>query len=231
MAHGTDERVVKLAPSLLTADFGHLADEIRAAEAGGADYIHLDVMDGRFVPNITFGPLLVRAVRDLTALPLDVHLMIEEPERYVDAFAAAGANILTVQLEACRHVHRTLQQIVAAGMKPGLALNPGTPVEAAREVLSFVDLVLIMSVNPGFGGQRFIETTTSKLRRTRRLLAEFAPWASLEVDGGVDVHNILDVVYAGADVIVVGTAVFNRSAPPAQNLAALRARLQEIDEL
>lgn len=230
MAHGTDERVVKLAPSLLTADFGHLADEIRAAETGGADIIHLDVMDGRFVPNITFGPLLVEAVRGLTALPLDVHLMIEEPERYVDAFAAAGASILTVQLEACRHVHRTLQQIVDAGMKPGLALNPGTPLEAAREVLPFVDLVLIMSVNPGFGGQRFIETTTSKLRRMRRLLEEFAPWASLEVDGGIDVHNILDVVYAGADVIVVGTAVFNRHAPPAENLAALRARLKEIDE-
>ena len=220
---------MKLAPSVLTADFGHLADEIRAAEAGGADYIHLDVMDGRFVPNISFGPLIVQAVRGLTALPLDVHLMIEEPERYVDAFAAAGANILTVQLEACRHVHRTLQQIVDAGMKPGLALNPGTPVEAAREILPFVDMVLVMSVNPGFGGQRFIETTTSKLRRMRRLLEEFAPWASLEVDGGIDVHNILDVVDAGANVIVVGSAVFNRNAPPQANLAALRARLTEAD--
>lgn len=225
-----DERVVKLAPSVLTADFGHLADEIRAAEAGGADYIHLDVMDGRFVPNITFGPLIVRAVRGLTALPLDVHLMIEEPERYVDDFAAAGATILTVQLEACRHVHRTLQQIVDAGLTPGVALNPGTPVEAAREILPFVDQVLVMSVNPGFEGQHFIETTTSKLRRMRRLLVEFAPWASLEVGGGIDVHNILDVVDAGADVIVVDTAVFNRNASPAENLAALRTRLREADQ-
>jgi ribulose-phosphate 3-epimerase len=214
---------LKLAPSILTADFGHLAEQIRAAETGGADYIHLDVMDGRFVPNITFGPLVVRAVRALTTLPLDVHLMIEDADPYLRDFIDAGANILTVHVEACRHLHRTVQQITQLGCKAGVSLNPATSVDAVREILPFVDLVLVMSVNPGFGSQRFIETSTAKLRRMRRLMDELAPLADLEVDGGVDVHNIADVVQSGANVIVAGSAVFNSRAPAGENLARLRA--------
>ena len=213
---------VKLAPSILTADFGRLADQIQAAEAAGADYIHLDVMDGRFVPNISFGPLIVRAVRNFTTLPLDVHLMIEEPERYIGAFAAAGADLLTVHVESCPHLHRTVQQINDAGCRAGVALNPATGVESAREILPFVDMILVMSVNPGFGAQRFIETTTSKLRRMRRLINDLNPTADLEVDGGVGPHNIADVVRNGANVIVVGSAVFNDQASIDDNIAALR---------
>ncbi len=214
---------LKLAPSILTADFGHLAEQIHAAESGGADYIHLDVMDGRFVPNITFGPMVVRAVRALTTLPLDVHLMIEDADPYLRDFIDAGADILTVHVEACRHLHRTVQMITQLGRKAGVSLNPGTSVEAVREILPFVDLVLVMSVNPGFGSQRFIETSTAKLRRMRRLMDELAPLADLEVDGGVDVHNIADVVQSGANVIVAGSAVFNSRAPIGENLARLRA--------
>ncbi|HXF62628.1 MAG TPA: ribulose-phosphate 3-epimerase [Caldilineaceae bacterium] len=215
-------RPTKLAPSILTADFGHLADEIRAAENGGADYIHLDVMDGRFVPNITFGPALVQAVRNVTRLPLDVHLMIEDPDRYLADFAEAGATILTVQAEATVHLHRTVQRITELGCRAGVAINPATPIEALREILPFVDMVLIMSVNPGFGGQRFIETSTNKLRRVRRMQEELNPLCDLEVDGGIDVHNIADVVRSGANVIVVGSAVFNSRAPIAENITALR---------
>jgi ribulose-phosphate 3-epimerase len=218
-----EPRPLKLAPSILTADFGHLADQIQAAEAGGADYIHLDVMDGRFVPNITFGPMVVRAVRALTSLPLDVHLMIEDADLYLRDFIDAGANILTVHVEACRHLHRTVQMITQLGCKAGVSLNPATSVEAVHEILPCVDLVLIMSVNPGFGAQRFIETSTAKLRRMRKLMDELAPLADLEVDGGVDVHNIADVVQSGANVIVAGSAVFNSRAPIGENLARLRA--------
>ena len=214
---------LKLAPSILTADFGHLADQIQAAEAGGADYIHLDVMDGRFVPNITFGPMVVRAVRALTTLPLDVHLMVEDADPYLRDFIDAGASILTVHVEACRHLHRTVQMITQLGCKAGISLNPATSVESVHEILPCVDLVLIMSVNPGFGSQRFIETSTAKLRRMRKLMDELAPLADLEVDGGVDVHNIADVVQSGANVIVAGSAVFNSRAPIGENLARLRA--------
>lgn len=218
----------KLAPSILTADFGHLADEIQAAEAGGADYIHLDVMDGMFVPNISFGPIVVQAVRKFTTLPLDVHLMVEAPERYLADYAAAGANILTVQAEACKHLHRTIQQIADLGCKTGVAINPSTMVDSLREILPFVDMVLVMSVNPGFGSQRFIETSTSKVRRMRKLMDEWCPLADLQVDGGIGVHNINDIVSAGANVIVAGSAVFNDKAPIAENLARLReAALRE----
>ena len=213
---------LKLAPSILTADFGHLADEVAAAQGGGADYLHLDVMDGAFVPNISFGPLVIQSVRQYTTLPLDVHLMVEEPGRYVADFAAAGANIITVQAEACKHLHRTVQQVTALGCKVGVALNPSTPIEALREILPFVDMVLVMSVNPGFGSQRFIETSTSKLRRMRKLMDDLAPVADLQVDGGVDAHNIGDIVAAGANVIVAGSAVFNARATVAENLARLR---------
>jgi len=211
----------------LTADFGNLAEQIRLAEAGGADYVHLDVMDGRFVPNISFGPGIVKAVRQATSLPLDVHLMVEAPERYVADFIAAGANLLTVHAEATLHLHRTIEQIVAAGCKAGVALNPATPVSSVREILPFVDLVLIMSVNPGFGGQRFIETTTSKLRRTRSLLREYNPTCELEVDGGVGIYNIRDVVLSGATVVVVGSAVYNDRASVSANLASLRKALEK----
>ena len=218
-----EPNLLKLAPSILTADFGHLADQIQAAEAGGADYIHLDVMDGRFVPNITFGPMVVRAVRALTTLPLDVHLMVEDADPYLRDFIDAGASILTVHVEACRHLHRTVQMITQLGCKAGISLNPATSVESVHEILPCVDLVLIMSVNPGFGSQRFIETSTAKLRRMRKLMDELAPLADLEVDGGVDVHNIADVVQSGANVIVAGSAVFNSRAPIGENLARLRA--------
>ncbi len=213
---------LKIAPSILTADFGHLATAIADATDGGADYIHLDVMDGRFVPNISFGPKMVETVRSVTKLPLDVHLMIEDPDRYLADFVQAGANLITVHAEACVHLHRTVQRITELGCRASVAINPATPVEMVREILPFVDMILVMSVNPGFGSQRFIETSTSKLRRMRRILDELNPLCDLQVDGGVDVHNIDDVVRSGANVIVVGTAVFNTRNTPAANIAALR---------
>lgn len=213
---------LKIAPSILTADFGHLAAAITAAAEGGADYIHLDVMDGRFVPNITFGPKVVETVRAVTSLPLDVHLMIEEPDRYLAEFVQAGASLLTVHAEACLHLHRTVQRISELGCRVGVAINPATPIEMVREIVPFVDMILVMSVNPGFGAQRFIETSTSKLRRMRKLLDELNPLCDVEVDGGVDVHNIDDVVRSGANVIVVGSAVYNSRNTPAENIAALR---------
>jgi len=220
-------RLTQIAPSILTADFGRLAEEVAAAEVGGADAIHLDVMDGRFVPNITFGPAVVAAVRAATTLPLDVHLMVEEPERFVADFAQAGATGITVHLEACRHLHRTIQQIVESGCRAGIALNPATPLEALREISPFVDLVLVMSVNPGYGGQQFIQTSTSKLRRVRKLLDEFNPTCDLEVDGGVGDHNIGDVVRSGANVVVVGSAVFNSNRSVAENITLLREAVKK----
>lgn len=213
---------LRIAPSILTADFGRLADEIAAAETGGADMIHLDVMDGRFAPNITFGATTVSAVRRATKLPLDVHLMIEEPQRYIDGFAQAGASGITFHLEATHHLHRTVQAIVDAGCRAGVALNPGTPIEALREICPFVDLVLVMSVDPGYGGQQFIQTSTSKLRRVRKLLDEFNPTCDLEVDGGVGLDNISEVVRNGANVIVVGSGVYNSERAVGENLKLLR---------
>lgn len=213
---------VKLAPSILTANFGNLATDIQAAMVGGADAIHLDVMDGNFVPNITFGPLLVEAVRKATTLPLDVHLMVREPERYLGDFAKAGANSLTVHVEACLHLHRTLQQIADLGCQVGVALNPATGIETVHEILPLVDLVLVMTVNPGFGNQQFIETSLNKLRRMRQLLAELNPTCDLQVDGGIKVENIATVKEAGANNFVVGSAVFNAQSSVVDNLAALR---------
>jgi ribulose-phosphate 3-epimerase len=214
---------VKIAPSILASDFARLADEIRAVESGGADWIHLDVMDGHFVPNITIGPPVVRAVRACTDLPLDVHLMIEHPDRYLEAFANAGADILTVHQEACVHLHRTLQRIRELGVKAGVALNPATPLVTVEEVVPMVDLLLVMSVNPGFGGQSYIEATTDRLRRARALLDEIAPQAELEVDGGVEASNAGLIVSAGASVLVAGSAVYGHPSGPAVGVQALRS--------
>lgn len=202
-----------LSPSILTADLGHLTDEIRRAEAAGVDYIHLDVMDGRFVPNISIGLPVVETVRRATSLPLDVHLMIVKPETYVEKFAEAGADILTVHIETCPHIYRTLQQIRDAGCQAGVAFNPGTAVDHISLLADVVDLVLVMSVNPGFGGQSFIPASLAKLRQVRQLLGEAGSIARIEIDGGVKPENAREVWEAGADVIVAGSAIFtpNRS--------------------
>jgi ribulose-phosphate 3-epimerase len=198
-----------IAPSILSADFGRLAEEIRAVEAAGADWIHVDVMDGRFVPNITIGPPVLRAVRAATKLPLDVHLMIVEPERYVDEFIDAGADWVSVHVEASPHLHRTLQQIRGRGAKAGLVLNPHTPEDHARYVLPEADLVLVMSVNPGFGGQSFLPIALPKLRALRDQIDAAGLPTLLEVDGGVAPSTARDVTVAGARVLVAGSAVFN----------------------
>jgi len=201
-------RSVLIAPSILSADFGRLADEVRAVEQAGADYIHVDVMDGRFVPNITLGPVVVEAVRRATRLPLDVHLMIVEPEKYVEAFAAAGATLISVHVEASPHLHRTLHQIREAGARPAAVLTPSTPVDMVEDVLDDLDMVLLMSVNPGFGGQRFIPRVLDKIRRLRQLVSSRGLKVDIEVDGGIDPETAPLVIEAGANVLVAGTAVF-----------------------
>jgi len=198
----------KIAPSILSADFSRLGEEIRAIEAGGADYVHVDVMDGRFVPNITIGPLVVEAVRRVTSLPLDVHLMIADPDRYVPAFAEAGADIIVVHAEASTHLHRTVQLIKSLGRKAGVALNPATPLHGLEYVLEDLDLVLLMTVNPGFGGQSFIEACIPKIHALRGMLDKRGLETELEVDGGVKTDNIERISHAGADVFVAGSAVF-----------------------
>ncbi len=217
---------VKIAPSILSADFGRLAEEIAAAEEGGADWIHVDVMDGHFVPNITIGPLIAAAARRATRLPLDTHLMIEKPERYISAFADAGVDILTVHVEASVHLHRTIEAIHQAGMKAGVALNPATSVETVREIAADVDLILVMSVNPGFGGQKFIPSSLNKIRTIRSLIEATGSKAELEVDGGVGPGTIRDVVAAGATACVAGAAVFNREATVGANIDALRRQAE-----
>ncbi len=200
---------VKVAPSILSADFGRLAEEVKAVEAAGADCIHVDVMDGRFVPNITIGPVVVQAVKKATTLPLDVHLMIIEPEKYIEDFVKAGAAIVSVHVETCPHLHRTLQQIRSAGAKPSVVLNPSTPLSAIEEVLTEVDQVLLMSVNPGFGGQAFIPSTVEKIRKLRAMLdAKGLAKVDIEVDGGIGPDTVKSVVAAGANVLVAGHAVF-----------------------
>ncbi len=214
---------VKIAPSILSADFARLAEGVTEAEAGGADWIHVDVMDGHFVPNITIGIPVVAALRKVTRLPLDVHLMIEKPERYIDAFADAGADWLTVHQEATVHLHRTLQAIRARDVKAGVSLNPATPVSMIEEVASDLDMVLVMSVNPGFGGQRFIPGSTSKVARVRAILDRADNGAAeIQVDGGIGPETVRGVVAAGATVVVAGAAVFRGAGSVAENIASIR---------
>ena len=213
---------LRIAPSILAADFARLADEIARVETGGADQIHVDVMDGHFVPNITIGVPVVAALRKATSLPLDVHLMIDAPDRYVDAFVEAGAAMLTGHVEAARHLHRTVTRIRQLGAKAGVALNPATPLDALEEIAGEIDHVLIMSVNPGFGGQTFITRSIDKIAATQRLREKRGHEVAIEVDGGVDTGNAADLVRAGASVLVAGVSIF-RTPDPAAATRALRA--------
>jgi len=218
--------MVKIAPSILSADFARLGEQIREAEAGGADYIHVDVMDGHFVPNITIGPLVVRAIRPITKLPLDVHLMIERPERFVEDFAKAGADIITVHQEACVHLHRTVEQIRASGKRAGVTINPATPAAALEDILPYVDLVLVMTVNPGFGGQSFIGTMPAKIRAIRERLTALGSAAELEVDGGINYDTAGTAAAAGAAILVAGMSVFGAKEGIAKAIGEIRRRAE-----
>jgi len=204
---------VRIAPSILSADFARLGEAVGMAERGGADLIHVDVMDGHFVPNITIGVPVVKSLKRIAKVPLDVHLMIENPDQYIEAFAEAGASMVSVHVEAVRHIHRTVQAIKALGIQAGVAINPGTPVIALREIAADLDYVVVMSVNPGFGGQTFIPHSESKIREVRAILDEAGNAAPIEIDGGVDEHNVARVVAAGARIVVAGSAVFNTPDP------------------
>ena len=213
---------VKIAPSILSADFSRLGEQVAEASEGGADYIHVDVMDGHFVPSLTFGPAVVRSIRRWTGIPLDVHMMVEAPERYVDEVADAGADIITVHAEACTHLHRVVEQIRERGARAGVAVNPATPASAVDEVLPDLDQVLAMTVNPGFGGQPFIETMVGKIGRLRRTLDERGLDVELEVDGGIKAGNARLAAAAGASVLVAGSAVYDAGTPVADAIAAIR---------
>ena len=220
-----DPAKVKLAPSILSADFSRLGEQVGEATRAGADYIHVDVMDGRFVPNLTMGPVVVQGIRASTHLPLDVHLMIVEPERLLEDFAQAGADHLIVQAEACPHLHRVVQQIRELGLKAGVAINPGTSVAAVEEVLPLLDVVLVMSVNPGFGGQKLIPETVGKVARMRRMLDDGGHSAELQVDGGMNASTAKTMVDAGATALVAGSAIFNDKESVADAMDRLRASL------
>ena len=218
--------IIKIAPSILSADYAHLGEAVAEATSAGADYIHIDVMDGHYVPPITIGAQTVAALRSRTDLPLDVHLMVEAPERQIDQFAQAGSDIITVHPEACTHIHRTVQYIKDLGIRAGVALNPGTPVTALKEILSDVDLVMVMTVNPGFGGQKFIESMCDKIKRVRTELDRRGLTAELEVDGGIHTGNAAKVVEAGARVLVAGAAVFAAKMPVKEALEKIRTSLK-----
>lgn len=212
---------VYFSPSILSADFSQLGEEIRAVVEAGADWIHVDVMDGHFVPNITMGPVIVKAVRTVTDRPIDVHLMIENPEKYISDFANAGASHLTVHIEACPHIHRTIEQIHAAGCRAGVAINPGTPPEFLSEILPYLEIVLVMSVNPGFSGQQYIPASNEKIARTKKLLSQTGSQALIEVDGGVDTQSLPGAFRAGARVFVAASAVFKHTQGAAQGMLEL----------
>ena len=218
--------MIEIAPSILSADFARLGDEIQSAERGGAGLIHVDVMDGHFVPNITIGPLVVKAAKRSTNLPLDCHLMIDDPDKYLEDFCRAGASMMSVHIEAVHHLHRTINKIRSIGCRPGAVLNPATPLIALEEILPFVDYVLIMSVNPGFGGQTFIETSLDKISRLRDMIEGRGLNVKIEVDGGIDEDNVGAVVRAGARWIVAGSAVFGHGKAE-ESTRALRARALE----
>lgn len=204
---------VKIAPSILSADFTQLKSQIQSCEQGGAYWIHCDVMDGHFVPNLTFGPFIVEAAKKCTSLPLDVHLMIDNPDQYIPEFAKAGASFITVHQEAVRHLHRSVSLIRSLGVKPAVSINPATPISTLEEILPFIDMVLIMSVNPGFGGQSFIETSLKKIEKLRDMAKELNPNLTIEVDGGVSEKTIKSIITAGANVLVAGSAVFKYENP------------------
>jgi len=216
---------MKIAPSILSCDFSRLADEIQTVESGGADWIHVDVMDGHFVPNITIGPIITAGARKATDLPLDVHLMIEQPDRYLEAFVDAGADWLTVHAEACTPLHRTVQRIRELGARAGVAINPATPLASLTDVVPYIDLLLVMSVNPGFGGQSYISASTAKVRDARTLLDEMGSTAELEVDGGVDAGNVGELQAAGASVVVAGSAVYGHVDGAAAGVRLIRDAL------
>lgn len=222
MAVEARRKSIKIAPSILSADFSRLGEQVAEAARGGADYIHVDIMDGHFVPNLTLGPLVVQAIRPWTDLPLDVHMMVTEPQRFIPQFAEAGADIITVHAEACTHLHRVVHQIKDAGKRAGVALNPGSPLALVEEVLPDLDLVLVMTVNPGFGGQAFIEGMVDKVRRMRAMLDQRGLPAELEVDGGISPRTAPRAVEAGARVLVAGSAVYNKQMTVAEAIAKLR---------
>ncbi len=220
--------MTKIAASILSADFSRLGEQIKEAEDAGADYIHVDIMDGHFVPNITIGPVVVQWIRRVTRLPFDVHLMIESPERHIEDFAKAGADIITVQQEACFHLHRTVEQIKELGKRAGVAINPSTPVQMLEEILPFIDLALVMTVSPGYGGQAFIETMPRKIERVREMIDARGLNVELEVDGGIHPGTAEQVVRAGARVLVAGTAIFGDPSGVRQGLEKLRASAERL---
>ena len=221
------DRPIKIAPSILSADFSRLGEQVAEAEAGGADAIHIDIMDGAFVPNITMGPMIVQAIRPWTTLPFDLHLMIANPERYIADFASAGADAITVHAEACVHLHSVIQQIRAAGKRPSVAISPATPISALEEVIADLDQALVMTVNPGFGGQAFIDAMLSKISRMRALIDERELSVDLQVDGGVSAATAPAVARAGANVLVAGSAVYNDRMSVADAIARIRRSIAE----
>lgn len=219
-------RKIKIAPSILSADFAKLGEQVAAAAEAGADYIHVDIMDGHFVPNITIGPAIVKALRPYTDIPFDVHLMIERPPDYIRQFAEAGADIITVHVEACPHIHRTIQAIKELGKKAGASVNPGTSVDRLEDILPDLDMVLIMTVNPGFGGQKFIQNTLNKIATIRETIDMLGLDTEIEVDGGINTETALKAVEAGADVLVAGAAVFNANESVKEALQKIRRSLE-----